>query len=144
MLRPAVVLSLLILALAFAIPGGAAAQGGNPFGPLTPQTPPPQPEPPPAPEPVEQPGQESLGTTEALLLAGIALLLITGVFVAIVREGGRLGRGQRRRRRQERDRRTKAVDPHKRGAGAFRSSAPSGRKAPPPPPRKRRAKAKRK
>lgn len=144
MSRLAAVLSPLAIALALAVAGPAMAQGGNPFGPLTPQTPPPQPPPPPAPEPVSQPDDGELSARESLGLAAIAALLIGGVFVAIVREGGRLGRGQRRRRKHERERRAKATEPRKRGAAAFRSSTPAAAKAPPPPPRKRRAKAKRK
>lgn len=144
MTRLAASLALLLLSA----PAPALAQGGNPFGPLSPQTPPPQPQPAPPQQPAQSDDDRFLGTTEALGFAAIALVLIGGVFVAIVRDGGRGNRGVRRRKRRETDPRAPATEPSKRGAAAFRSSAPAKAhtkaKAPPPPPRKRRAKAKRK
>lgn len=140
------------VALLVAVPG-AGAQTGNPFGPLTPQPPPPGPQQPgqqtapqPAPQtvPPREASDEEFSLLEWSAFGGVAVLLVGGVAVAIARDGRPL------RARLRRGRRTARVtaDPRRRAADAARSSARSsgrrsGVKAPPPPPRKRRSNHKR-
>jgi hypothetical protein len=129
-----------------AVPAAAAAQEGSAFGPLEPSGPlsaPDEPAPtqplapaPSAPMPLAPPPEDNeLNVMESLAFAGIAVLLLGGVGVAIAREGRELGRRDRRAQR------TRAAALRRRGAPGCRPRA--GVKAPPPPPRRRRGKARR-
>jgi hypothetical protein len=139
LLATAVAISL----LALAAPAGAQTQGGDPFGPLS--QPPAEPEAPEPAQPVEE--DDGLGTGATLALAGIALLAIGAVFVAISREGRRMDKKARQAHRGRKSKRgARPADLHKRSTSATTGGSGDRRsqgKRPPPPPRKRRPKAKR-
>jgi hypothetical protein len=150
-MRFLVAIGAVVALLALPAAGGAQQPGAppstqqpSPFGPPAPVGPQPEPEPPPPPPPppgVETDDDDSLGGMETLALAGIAVLVMGAVGVAILREGRRMERRNRRARRARRS--ARPADPRKRRTGAVAATARGNVKAPPPPPRKRRAKAKR-
>ncbi len=78
--------TLLLALLALTLPTGAAAQGGNPFGPVSP---PQQPAPPPTPTVPEgrETPEEDGGIPPALLfgLIGIGLVLVGATLYVIIR-----------------------------------------------------------
>ena len=107
---------------------------GTPFGPVTPAAPPETPET--EPTDVGRPQEEGLQGIQIILMLGIAIGLIGGVIVMIVRDG--------RVRREAKKQRRKGSRATGRPSGATGARPAQGRPkgGPPPPPRKKSAKAK--